>query len=143
MSEEYVGSFTAETGEGLPVTIDIASDDTVYKFCDQDMAQFKPPAFPATPSNQPEGSEWMDEGQDFAYIYGYTAAAVVAVVVLVVLNRFRMKWQGLIFHRFSVRARTTKKMISYVFFLAFYHFRVKKSKIQTLFKIFFFFVVVV
>jgi hypothetical protein len=55
------------------------------------MARYHPLAFPAIPSNQPDGGEWMTSEQDFARIFGLTSVAVIAVVMLAVLNNFRKK----------------------------------------------------
>jgi hypothetical protein len=105
VADEYVGVFNATTGGGKPISIEIPSDDHSYYFCDQDMIQFRPPTFPAIPSNQPAGHEWMSTEQGFALLYGFTAVAVIICVVLIFLNGLRKRWQGLILSPFVVRNR--------------------------------------
>jgi hypothetical protein len=85
------------------ISIEIPGDDFSYYFCDQDMTQYRPPAFPAIPSNQPKGGEWMTSEQNFAQIYGFTSVAVIACVVLWVLNSLRQKLQGFFVSGFEVR----------------------------------------
>jgi len=84
--DDYVGSFQATNGEGQSVLIDIASEEKVYFHCNQDMAEF---AFPAVPSNQPQGSEWMAlEQQDFANVlFGSTSFGVIAAIFTLWLTK--------------------------------------------------------
>jgi hypothetical protein len=55
------------------------------------MARYHPLAFPAIPSNPPDGGEWMTPEQDFARVFGLTSVVVIALVVLVVMNNLRKK----------------------------------------------------
>jgi hypothetical protein len=88
------------------ISIKLSCDNFSYYFCDQDMIQYRPPAFPAIPSNQPKGGEWMTSEQSFDQIYGFISIAVIACVVLVVLNRLRQKGQVFFVSWFEVRNGT-------------------------------------
>ena len=83
----YLGSFTAHTASGQSVIF--TTDETLgsFKYCNQDMLRYHPPAFPAIPSNQPKGDEWMSTEQaQVATVLGKASVAVIAVVVLVWLS---------------------------------------------------------
>jgi len=88
--DAYIGTFNATTGEGKSVHVQIFSDDTIYFFCNQDMAKYKPlPSFPPIPSKQTlGGGEWMIPGQEhFSIVYGYTAVVVLVAVLLVSIRK--------------------------------------------------------
>lgn len=98
VSSDYVGSFSGVTGEGDPVEFTIVEDETTYKYCNQDMLRYKPwPAFPAVPSNQPKGGEWMQHGQEFAVVFGWTSIAVILGVIVIYLNAIRKHLKSLLF----------------------------------------------
>ena len=94
VSSDYVGNHNATTGDGKQVVIDVSGDDKTYYYCNQDMARYQPLAFPAIPSKQPDGGEWMTPEQDFARIFGLTSVAIIVAVILVVLNNLRKKLSG-------------------------------------------------
>lgn len=90
VSSAYVGTFSGKTGDGESIDFTVVEGDTTYKYCNQDMLRYKPwPAFPAVPSSQPEGGEWMARGQEFSFIFGWTSVAIIVFVVLIYANRVR------------------------------------------------------
>ena len=107
VSSEYVGSFDAVTGSGESVTVDISQGDVNYFYCNQDMMHFDPPAFPAIPSNQPIGGEWMSEDQRFAVIFGWTSVVVVVFVIGIFLNALRRMLAPIFFRVYKVRELLT------------------------------------
>ena len=104
VSEEYVGTFQVTTGTGAPVDIEVPSDSSSFYFCDQDMVRLKfPHNFPAIPSNQPAGFEWMIPDQNFAYVYGYTCVGILGFVLLILLNKLRKIVKVFFLSPFEVR----------------------------------------
>jgi len=100
-SSDYVGSFSGKAANGMLVDFVVFEGDSTYKFCNQDMLRYKPwPAFPAVPSAQPVGSEWMSYGQSFAFIFGWTSVVVIIFVILVYLNAIRKACYLLMFGGF-------------------------------------------
>jgi hypothetical protein len=98
VSQLYIGNFTGTTADGESVRIAISNGDTVYKYCNQDMLRYNPrPAFPAIPTSQPKGGEWMEPGQDFAVIFGWTSVIVIAFVGLLYLEAFRKRIHHFLF----------------------------------------------
>ena len=93
--EKYIGTFNAQTGEGIPVTIEISRESAAYFYCNQDMFWYNPPAFPAIPSYQPIGAEWMSSEQDFAFVLGNMSFAVIAVILILILNSSRIRIRAL------------------------------------------------
>lgn len=89
VSSEYIGSFQAVTAAGTPVAFDVSQDETNYFYCNQDMMHWNPPAFPAIPSKQPVGGEWMTSSQDFCSVFGWTSVFIVVFVVGIFLNALR------------------------------------------------------
>lgn len=90
VSSEYVGNFDAVSGSGKSITVNISQGDVNYFYCNQDMMHFNPPAFPAIPSNQPNGGEWMsDDEQYFAVIFGWTSVFIVVFCFGIFLNALR------------------------------------------------------
>jgi hypothetical protein len=109
-----VGQFDATTGEGRSVQIDIVSDDKVFHFCNQDMAQYHPRAFPALPPKN--GEEWMtDEQAKFARIFGFTSVAVLVSAILIVLNQTRRKLKAIFVTTFKVRILVAIELFSLAF----------------------------
>jgi len=103
LPHEYVGSFNATTGEGESVVFSIEDGSSVFKYCNQDMLRYNPwPAFPAIPSSQPKGNEWMNEDQQFSVILGWTAVWVVGFAVLVLLDVVRKRLRQFFFGEFEV-----------------------------------------
>jgi len=89
---EYVGSFNLTDGEGTHVSAEISEADLVYKYCNQDMLRYKPwPAFPAVPSSQPEGSEWMSDDQEFTNVFGWACFFVAFGIALMMVNKLRQR----------------------------------------------------
>ena len=101
-SGSYVGSFSGRNGEGEEVKVVISAGDHNYFFCDQDMIRYHPIAFPALPSKQPQGFEWMTEDQDFSRIYGITSAVIVGLVLIATLNAMKRILKTLAFSPFKV-----------------------------------------
>ena len=92
------------TGTGVTVDIDIPSGSSAFYFCDQDMVRLKfPHNFPAIPSNQPAGYEWMIPDQNFAYVYGYTCIGILGFVLLILLNKLRKFIMAFFLSPFEVR----------------------------------------
>lgn len=98
VSSEYVGSFQAVTASGLSVAVSVSHSDSNHFWCNQDMMHYDPPAFPAIPSNQPVGGEWMSESQNFCAVFGWTSLVIVSYVILIFLNTLR-RWLAPIFFR--------------------------------------------
>ena len=74
-------------------SFEITTEDSVYKFCEQDLFRYVPAAFPPLPSSQPEGSEWMSPSQlKFAPIYGWCCVGVVVLVGATFLFRMFLKF---------------------------------------------------
>ena len=61
-----------------------------------------PHNFPAIPSNQPVGFEWMIPDQNFAYVYGFTCIGILAFVLLILLNKLRKKVMAFFVSPFQV-----------------------------------------
>jgi hypothetical protein len=83
--------FHGTDGQGEMVAIDIPSNDPVFKFCNQDLADYRsfPPVLFATPSNQPRGGEWMTETQRFARIFGIASFWLMVFTLSSLGNRIR------------------------------------------------------
>jgi hypothetical protein len=67
------------------------------------MINIHPFKFPAVPSNQPPGYEWMTEEQDFAYVYGYTCLGIIVFITLTILNKISIRVMEFFFSPFEVR----------------------------------------
>ena len=101
VSSEYVGDFSGQTAEGQSVEFSIAEGERIFHYCNQDMLRFKPwPAFPAVPSSQPAGGEWMASGQDFTIVLGWSAIVVIAFVLIMYLNALRNFLRGFFYGGF-------------------------------------------
>lgn len=107
VSSEYVGTFEATTPSGNAVQVDVAKGDSNYFYCNQDMMHYSPPAFPAIPSNQPVGGEWMTPSQDFCNVFGWTALVIVVYVIGIFLNAFRKRIVPVFFRIYEVRKNDT------------------------------------
>jgi hypothetical protein len=105
------GKFLATTGNGIPVEIELHNDARSYFYCNQDMINIHPFKFPAVPSNQPPGYEWMTEEQDFAYVYGYTCLGIIVFISLTILNKISIRVMEFFFSPFEVSLRLTLKKI--------------------------------
>jgi len=101
VSGAYVGSFSGRTAAGDPVAFSVSEGDDTFKFCNQDMLRYSPPAFPAVRGMQPEGGEWMGPGQDFTIIFGWTSVAIMVWIFLVYLNFMRKSFECFFFGRFT------------------------------------------
>jgi hypothetical protein len=97
------GKFFATMGDGIPVEIELGNDAQSYFYCNQDMINIHPFKFPAVPSNQPPGYEWMTEEQDFAYVYGYTCLGIIVFITLTILNKISIRVMEFFFSPFEVR----------------------------------------
>jgi hypothetical protein len=88
---EYEGNHIIATGgenhEAFNITI--TPGENAFKYCFQDMIRFRDPrAFPAVPSKQRPGEEWMTEGQtDATSLLGWTSVVIIAVSVTIILRR--------------------------------------------------------
>lgn len=91
VTDNYVGKYTGETGNGKSVNMDVLPGDYFYFFCNQDMLRSRPPIFPPTPENQPQGAEWMTKEQRFAAVYAWTSVVIVAGVAVVIFNNMVVK----------------------------------------------------
>lgn len=105
VSSDYVGSFQAATVDGTTVDVDVSEGDSNYFYCDQDMMHYSPPAFPAIPSNQPVGGEWMSESQQFCSVFGWTSVFIVVYVLGVFLNALRKRIIPIFFRVYEVRTQ--------------------------------------
>jgi hypothetical protein len=99
-NNSYNGTFTISTaGSGTKHSVTQSDNffgERVYKYCLQDMFRQPGKSFPAIPSNQPEGSEWMTEEQEqVTTIYGWTSVAVLGVVFLSVIWGWIQSAKGL------------------------------------------------
>ena len=113
ISSEYVGTFQAVTGDGVSVTVNVSEGDHNYFYCNQDMMHYDPPAFPAIPSNQPAGYEWMRESQNFCSVFGWTSLVIVVYVIGIFLNALR-RWLAPIFFRvYEVRTVWCYRMMTF------------------------------
>jgi len=94
VSDEYVGTYSAVDGNGVPVSITIDPTDVNFYFCLQDMFRFKNPvAFPALARFQPEGFEWMTSEQEtVSNMLGWTCVAVLFLVALLFINRILIRF---------------------------------------------------
>jgi len=112
-SSEYVGTFSATRADGKPVNITIYDGDSVFKYCNQDMLRYKPwPAFPAIPSSQPKGGEWMSHGQEFTVIFGWTSVVVVIGVFATFANDMRKRLKLLLYGGFVSLDKASSKGFS-------------------------------
>ena len=110
VSSEYVGSFSGQTADGTMVQFSISDGDSVFKYCNQDMLRYKPwPSFPAVPASQPEGSEWMGQGQEFTFVFGWTSVLVIAFVVLLHLDVARKRLSNFLFGGFVIHEKPPSK----------------------------------
>jgi hypothetical protein len=77
------------------VAINIPADDQTFKFCNQDLADYRsfPPILFAVPANQPRGGEWMSEAQNFARIFGIISFWLMVLAFASVFNRIRRNAQ--------------------------------------------------
>ena len=92
-------------GTGMELKdITVSPDSQVYKYCFQDMIRQPGKSFPAVPSNQPEGSEWMSEEQEqVTRIYGWTSVAVLVVVFLSIIWSWIQSAKGMFKSTYEVR----------------------------------------
>ena len=112
--DSYSGSFDAVDGKGNAITIDIREDDQSYKFCNQDVGQFRnfPPILFATPARQPDDGEWMSEGQQFAYVFGATSFWVMVVALVSLCNFLRKNLQIVFWRPFTRKEWASPKAFS-------------------------------
>lgn len=99
---DYVGNIQAVTAAGTSVQAQVSQGDPTYFYCNQDMMHYIPPAFPAIPSNQPEGGEWMSSSQDFCSLYGWTSLVIVCCVLGIFLNALRKRITPIFFRVYEV-----------------------------------------
>lgn len=118
VSNEYVGSYAAVDGNGVPVTITIEEGDVNYYYCLQDMFRFKNPvAFPALARFQPEGFEWMTSEQEtVSNILGWACVAVLFVVAVIFINRILIRFLRNQFSSpYKVRSKIENVLIARLF----------------------------
>ncbi len=95
---------TLGTGKKLR-EITVSPDSQVYKYCLQDMFRQQGESFPAVPSNQPVGNEWMSEEQEkITKIYGWTSVAVLVVVFLSIIWSWIQSAKGVFKSTYEVRS---------------------------------------
>lgn len=112
VSDEYVGTYSAVDGNGVPTTITIDADDMNFYFCLQDMFRFKDPvAFPAIARLQPVGFEWMTSDQEMvSNMLGWTCVAILFFVALLFVNRILIRFLRNVFSSpYKVSGRATKR----------------------------------
>mmetsp|Transcript_25625 Transcript_25625/g.35923 ORF Transcript_25625/g.35923 Transcript_25625/m.35923 type:complete len:236 (+) Transcript_25625:85-792(+) len=116
VSSNYVGTFVAADLSGAFVNVTIAQDDITHAYCNQDMLRYGPPAFPATPANQPLGGEWMSEDQQFVcQIFGWTSMLVTIGGLLVMFRRTVIrKIKAVFVNPFEARQSTMQERFSEV-----------------------------
>jgi len=77
----FTGNAMSHKRDLFEVDITSASEHKEHKFCNQNFLEYVPAVFPALPSFQPEGSEWMNDSQRiFASIYGWSCVVVCLLV---------------------------------------------------------------
>lgn len=82
------GFYDAFDLDGNLVNIYIPEGAKEYIFCRQDLIRHSPPAFPPLPSDQPEGENWMTDGQeDVTRMYGWTMIGVLVAVCIIFFDR--------------------------------------------------------
>ena len=65
------------------VNTTVSASDVSFHFCQQDMLRTEGNPFPALPSNQPEGQEWMKPVQEsVSVVAGWTSVGVIVFVFL-------------------------------------------------------------
>lgn len=102
VSSDYIGTIQAVTAAGTSVQAQVSQGDPTYFYCNQDMMHYNPPAFPAIPSNQPVGGEWMSSSQDFCSVYGWTSLVIVCYVLGIFLNALRKRIAPIFFRVYEV-----------------------------------------
>jgi hypothetical protein len=94
----------------------IPANSEAYRFCNQDLRVNQEKSFPALPSFQKKGFEWMTDDQELVtLVYGWTTVAVVALVLLTIVWRF-VEWAAsLVFGFYQPRGRDMKLNYSDVY----------------------------
>jgi hypothetical protein len=112
--ESYVGTFSATDGNGNSIVIDIPANDQSYKFCNQDIGQFRdfPPILFATPARQPPGSEWMSDEQHFARFFGIVSFWIMVVAIFSMCNLLRKHMQIIYWRPFKRKEWTSSMTFS-------------------------------
>mmetsp|Transcript_17898 Transcript_17898/g.25239 ORF Transcript_17898/g.25239 Transcript_17898/m.25239 type:complete len:1117 (+) Transcript_17898:610-3960(+) len=73
---------TLKTHSGQVEIVPISLGNT-YKYCQQEMFRNPGNRFPAIPSSQPDGANWMTEDQEFiTKVFGWTSVAVLGYIFL-------------------------------------------------------------
>ena len=107
-----IAGFTIYDFPGLIANFNITNETDAYRYCNQDLRSYGEVSFPALPTLQREGFEWMTDNQErVTIVYGWTTVAVVAVVVISIAWRF-IEW-GLSFFIGIYRPRGRDMKIDY------------------------------
>lgn len=105
---EYIGNYTASTGDGVDITVSIKADDYSFAFCNMDMEKYG--AFPAWASNQPVGKEWMDKDQaNIAWLFGWTSVIALILAACIFFNRVALKFCRYMFFGFYDSSENVSK----------------------------------
>ena len=110
----YVESILTTNSVVGSFDVNVASGDTSYKFCEQDLFRAKKwGAYPPIASDQPDDSQWMSPDQAmFSNIFGWTSVVVVIIVGVVVLRRFlKATIYPLFFYSYEVSNNGVKYII--------------------------------
>jgi hypothetical protein len=111
------GNFTIVNGKDEPeeFMVKVEKGDAAFSFCLQDMLRFtNPRAFPALPSFQRDGMEWMSDDQERATrLLGWTSVAVIGIVALIILNRlFLQTIRGFLFKPYRSEGEASDQRFS-------------------------------
>lgn len=82
-NSNYVGKHSISTPAG-EVTVNVESDYSIYRACNQDFLSYSPAVFPPLPRFQ-EG-QWMSDGQEtITRLHAWTSAIIIGVAIFYVL----------------------------------------------------------
>jgi len=111
---DYVGNFTAFNLDKLEVFPSIRTNDSSYKYCNQDMLTHFLSEFPAIPENEPVGYEWMTSDQEtIARLFGWTSVIVATLVILLLFWRFCVGMvKPFVFKSYEARGKATNVKFS-------------------------------
>jgi hypothetical protein len=94
----------------------ISANSETYRFCNQDLRMNQEKSFPAIPSFQTEGYEWMTDDQErVTLVYGWTTVAVVALAVLAIVWRLFQWAANIVFGFYMPRGRDMMRNYSDIY----------------------------
>jgi len=114
MMSEYVNRHSVKDLSGALFTVDnIAEDSSIYKYCSQDMMRFSPPAFPAVPKFQEDGSKWMNDTQEgFSAVYGWFSFAALFAIGFSIISSNLFAFRSYFFKVYKPRGNATDLQFS-------------------------------